>query len=311
MNDLEIIKLEENTRYILNNFGAWDWELRYNEDYIIYAIMENLHQSIGILESKDEFSEKVLLKNMFANIAPEGWDDLFYLKCYENKIKELQNIIDSEQIIFDNEDDRLIQGKLENQLDKKKSELFDFETLVELTNEFRDLLLAIPNLKNLEIDFEEKQKEYRVQQLDKIECKNLSMPTDKKELTNNSGDKQKHGYSIIDEKKYDAKKIFETFNNVVFRCSEECFNAWFIDGVLHKKTIEFILQGRTNYKTKKPTLKYAQLRKFIEKITGDAKNTKDAYYKTVFGLEIKTAQYLTATNLDPTFKDLKNCEIKK
>ncbi len=107
----------------------------------------------------------------------------------------------------------------------------------------------------------------------------------------------------IDETKYNAKWIFDKYNNVVFKCTEMCFNSWLKDGIQHPETIEFILKGRQG----KPAI--AQLRKFIEKITGDAKNTKDTYYKTVFGLEIKTAHLKTATNLNDTFKELKNYKL--
>jgi hypothetical protein len=109
----------------------------------------------------------------------------------------------------------------------------------------------------------------------------------------------KHNLPTIDSTKFDAKWLFDTYNNVVFKCSEECFNAWLKDGIQHPETIEFILKGREGKPAK------AQLRKFIETITGDSENTKDAYYKTVFGLEIKTAQINTSTNLNNKFKDLK------
>ena len=107
----------------------------------------------------------------------------------------------------------------------------------------------------------------------------------------------------IDDTKFDAKWIFDTYVNKVFKCSEECFNSWLKDGKQHPETIDFVLEGRQG----KPAI--AQLRKFIEKITGDAENTKDTYYKTVFGLEIKTAQLRTATNLNNTFKELKNYKL--
>ena len=107
----------------------------------------------------------------------------------------------------------------------------------------------------------------------------------------------------IDKTKFDAKWIFDNYNNVVFKCSEECFNSWLKDGKQHHETIDFILKGREGKPAK------AQLRKFIEKITGNSDKTKDAYYKTVFGLEIKTAQIKTATNLNDTFKELKNYKL--
>ena len=120
----------------------------------------------------------------------------------------------------------------------------------------------------------------------------------------------KHNLPIIDSTKFDPKWIFNTYNNVVFKCSEECFNAWLVDGIQHPETIDFILKGRKG-KDGKPTMAFVQFRKFIEKITGNAENTKDAYYKTVFGLEIKTAQNKTATSLNPTFKEMRNYKLPK
>ncbi len=120
----------------------------------------------------------------------------------------------------------------------------------------------------------------------------------------------KHDLPTIDSTKFDAKWIFDKYNNVVFKCSEVCFNAWLVDGIQHPETISFILTGRKG-KDGKPTLAIAQLRKFIEKITSNAENTKDAYYKTVFGLDIKTAQLKTATNLNVTFKELKKYKMTK
>jgi len=122
---------------------------------------------------------------------------------------------------------------------------------------------------------------------------------------------KKHTLPTIDKTKYNSDLIFEKFNNVVFKCSKDCFFAWLVDGFEHPETIEYILKGRKSVKTGLPTLNLSQLRKFIEKITGNSETTKDAYYKAVFGLEIKTSTIEISTNLNSNFKDLKKCEVKK
>lgn len=115
----------------------------------------------------------------------------------------------------------------------------------------------------------------------------------------------------IDKEKYYPDLIYEKFNNVVFKCTAKCFNSWLVDGIQYPEKIQYILKGRKSAKTGLTTLNYAQLRKFIEKITGDSENTKDTYYKTVFGLNIKTSSVQSAINLNKTFKDLNKCLIKK
>ena len=122
---------------------------------------------------------------------------------------------------------------------------------------------------------------------------------------------KKHNLPTIDTNKFNSDKIYETYNNVVFKCSKGCFNALLVDGFEHKDKIEFILKGRKSTKTDKETLQYAQLRKFIETITGNKELTKDAYYQTIFGLKIKTSSYETATTLNNTFKDLKLNRLTK
>lgn len=115
---------------------------------------------------------------------------------------------------------------------------------------------------------------------------------------------------VIDKTKYNPDEIYEKFNNVVFRCSKDCFNSWLVKGKLHSEKIEYILKGRKGLKNGDKTLKLAQLRKFVGKITGDTENTKDAYYKMVFGLKIKTSQ-ITISNQFIFNKELKECEIIK
>ena len=123
---------------------------------------------------------------------------------------------------------------------------------------------------------------------------------------------KKHNLPTIDTNKYDPDLIYEKFNNVVFKCTKECFDARLVDGNEHPDNIEYCLLGRISRITGEKTLNIAQLRKFIEKITGNVENTKDAYYKKVFGLEIKTSQIKSATNLNETFRELKNCvKVKK
>lgn len=115
---------------------------------------------------------------------------------------------------------------------------------------------------------------------------------------------------VIDDKKYKTNLIYEHFNNKVFKCSEDCFNAWLVNGHGCHEKIQYILKGRKSRKTGEETLNFAQLRKFIEKITGDSENTKDAYYKNVFGLTIKCSTIKTS-NQFKLDKELKECEIVK
>lgn len=142
------------------------------------------------------------------------------------------------------------------------------------------------------------------------ECKDRLQPESKGTAPPPAPPK-KHNLPTINTDKYNSGKIYETYNNVVFKCSKDCFNALLVDGFEHKDKIEFILKGRKSTKTGKETLQYAQLRKFIETITGNKELTKDAYYKAIFGLKIKTSSYETATTLSNTFKDLKLNRLKK
>ena len=115
---------------------------------------------------------------------------------------------------------------------------------------------------------------------------------------------------VIDREKYDSDKIYDKFCNKVFECSKDCFNAWLVHGNIHHEKIKCILKGRKSRKTGEETLNFAQLRKFIEKITGNSENTKDAYYKTVFGLTIKCSTIKTS-NQFKLYKKLEECKIKK
>ena len=121
---------------------------------------------------------------------------------------------------------------------------------------------------------------------------------------------EKHNFPVIDRKKYDTDKIYEHFNNKVFKCSKDCFNAWLVNGYKYPETIQYIFKGRKSRINNSETLNFAQLRKFIEKITGDSENTKDAYYKNVFGLTIKCSTIKTS-NQFKLDKELKECEIVK
>lgn len=99
------------------------------------------------------------------------------------------------------------------------------------------------------------------------------------------------GLPTIDRNIIKPSWIYQNFINWVFKCSLEAFYAWFVYGKVHIEKIEFILVDKDG----KP--KIAQLRKFIETITGDTENTKQAYYKKVFGLTVETSSK-TANNLD-------------
>lgn len=135
-------------------------------------------------------------------------------------------------------------------------------------------------------------------------CNYLEFLNEYKENDSTKG--VKHKYPTIDIKKYDSDRIYNAFfKGEIAVCTIDCFKAWFVDGYI-SEAISFVLKGREN----KPAI--AQLRRFIETITGDAENTKDAYYANVFKFEnkkLKLNNTKTAKNLDIIhINRLKLCE---
>ena len=105
-------------------------------------------------------------------------------------------------------------------------------------------------------------------------------------------------YPTIDKTKYDSSLIFEKFVNNEFECSEADYDKWLVKGIDGKHPI-------------KSTINKGQLKKFIQTITNNVDDTKEAYFKSVFQKIIPSN--ITASNqLPKAIRDkLKLCEIKK
>jgi len=118
-------------------------------------------------------------------------------------------------------------------------------------------------------------------------------------------------YPIIDKDIINPDVVWEQCCNTAFDSnSKEAYYAWLVYGKRYNKTINFILNSKRKGKDGKQTLAIAQLRRLIEKTTGNVDNTKDAFYKDVFGLEIKTAHIPASPNLNETFKELTSIIFK-
>ena len=119
-----------------------------------------------------------------------------------------------------------------------------------------------------------------------------------KQFTPNNPAPEKHKYPVIDKTKIsDTDWIYNTFVNKVFTGSKECFDAWLVNGYTHPERLIWTLTSRNN----KPN--YAQLRLFVNVIT-NTDTCKDAYFKKVWGIEIKTAQIKPSVSFDKNLKEL-------
>jgi len=118
---------------------------------------------------------------------------------------------------------------------------------------------------------------------------------------NDNSNKKKHSLPLIDKEKYDPDKIYSLFfKGVIAHCNHDCFKAWFVDGYT-SDTITILENG------KKQTKPIAQIRKFIEVVTGDSNFTKDAYFAMVFATELNNTN--TANTLNSKYRGLlKLCE---
>ncbi len=253
--------------------------------------------------------------------------DTTKLELLKNDLNDITKAI--KFIIIDGDTDKIttIEKYIEDFFDFSEIDVFDFPVL---KNPRAKLNFVINDIEERGLNFEVKGYKYEIIEddyigffnlcdiafnLEKIEQiygkqKNEIVPETATKNTPKRAFNKEHSFPTIDTKKYNADLIFEKFNNVVFKCSKECFFAWLVDGIEYPETIEYILKGRISIKTGLKTLNFAQLRKFIDKITGTTETAKDAYYKAIFGLNIKTSTIPSATNLNETFKDLKKCEVK-
>ena len=117
-------------------------------------------------------------------------------------------------------------------------------------------------------------------------------------FTPNNPAPEKHKFPVIDKTIFsDTDWIYNTFVNKVFTGSKECFDAWLVNGYTHPERLIWTLTSREN----KPN--YAQLRLFVNIIT-NTDTCKDAYFKKVWGIEIKTAQIKPSVSFDKNLKEL-------
>jgi len=117
-------------------------------------------------------------------------------------------------------------------------------------------------------------------------------------FTPNNPTPEKHKFPVIDKTIFsDTDWIYNTFVNKVFTGSKECFDAWLVNGYTHPERLIWTLTSRKN----KPN--YAQLRLFVNIIT-NTDTCKDAYFKKVWGIEIKTAQIKPSVSFDKNLEEL-------
>lgn len=117
-------------------------------------------------------------------------------------------------------------------------------------------------------------------------------------FTPNNPTPEKHNYPVIDKTIIsNTDWIYNTFVNKVFTGSKECFDAWLVNGYTHPEPLTWTLTSRKN----KPN--YAQLRLFVNIIT-NTDTCKDAYFKKVWGIEIKTAQIKPSVSFDKNLEEL-------
>jgi hypothetical protein len=171
----------ENTDFLAKHFYDEKIHFSYRWNQTIYPDRANiLKKSIEIISSgeysKHFFKEQLLYnsintKSEFGedefnsdNFATEFWEDLYYLKWYEEK---RDNIIEEskqmEQFMSQNNhfnDDILAKDYFDEIINDSQQELNDINTIIELSKEFRKLINeAFPNLE-LENEFARFLKEY-------------------------------------------------------------------------------------------------------------------------------------------------------
>ncbi|NCB69046.1 MAG: hypothetical protein EOM47_09400 [Bacteroidia bacterium] len=103
--------------------------------------------------------------------------------------------------------------------------------------------------------------------------------------------------------KYDTKKLYDKLVNIAFTGSELCFNSLLVNGKPFNTS-----KLHWKYERKKGIVCKAQLKMFINTITGNAENTKEAYFKQVFGIEMKKSDYKNAKLNNDLSELLKECE---
>jgi hypothetical protein len=159
-----------NARFLCRKFFEKRMDHYFGDSVNIYtAELDDLKKSIKIIKSgqyaKRDFKHGILSKN-----DPEFWNDLYHLKKYEECKKIIENLLKEEQTNFDNapdKDDIDFEYSFNNEKRNRQQKIKDIETVIELTNEFRDLVNdAMPNL---EQEFERRLQDFKVKEAAKDE----------------------------------------------------------------------------------------------------------------------------------------------
>ena len=300
----------QNTKTIFSTFAVY--ELGFDDDEIDSKIFHYLNKSIKILENKEPFSEKLLIGSLL-NLNPDYWNDLFSLKLYNETIKEHENNLPNLESSFESEDDLWAKNKLRTELILTKSNIKSLHDTIEMTNEFRRLMLVA--IHDLETQFKQKFDEYNEQQkqiaLETIDKTEIDEPKaiEKREVYTKETfkDLPDSGLPVINNDNFsDSEKpiiidpdfVFEKYHNNGIKCSAFAFYAWLVYG--KKYEMEKLVW---TFPVK------AQLKVFIDEITG-TDTAKKAYFKQVFGMILTKSDYKNSTTLDKHF-DLLTEEIKK
>ena len=180
MENIDFEKREYNTRFLSKHFYDEKIHFCYRWNQTIYPDRANiLKKSIEIIKSGEYspyfFKEQLLYKSINAiefgedesnadNFATEFWEDLYWLKWYEEKRK---NIIEEtkqlEQFISQNNhfnNDVLAKDYFDEIINDSQQELNDLNTIIKLSEDFRTLINeAFPNME-LEKEFARLLKEH-------------------------------------------------------------------------------------------------------------------------------------------------------
>jgi len=297
--DLVLIdKIKQNTLSIFYSFVAWQMDI--DE----FETIKTLYNSIKTLENKDaQFSEPLLIRKLLNSIAPDDYCDLFYLHSHEKELIELQSLLKPVQINYDSEVDQWAKNEIRTKLNGIKSDIGSVKHIIQLITDFRMLLLEV--IPNLEIQFLQKFDEYTEQQ-EQIALENniqiiepdviVAPKIYPKEMFDHLPDSN---LPIINKDIINPDFVFENYHNNGIKCSPFAFYAWLVYG--KKYEVEKL---EWTFKTK------AQLKLFIDKITGTTDTAKESYFNQVFGISLKLSDYRNSNTLDKHFILLQN-EIDK
>lgn len=244
MENINIEQIENNTYFISDRFyvsGAHSISgtLSIDIDRIDY-----LQQSIKIIES-GQYSKYELKQCLLYPDAYAFWNDLFYMRTYEEAKIIIENSIKTGQAEFDThpgKDDILLQDSFNRFMEQKRQNIDNLITIIELTNEFRELLqVQIPDL---ETEFNRLLTEYNDRQPknDNSIVKVNPMPTWAKENALEKIWSELLNLKWVDEK--DKINFFKAFG--VCKNSEPFVKVWFFNATRLAIFLMLMRDGKTD-----------------------------------------------------------------